>query len=260
MDQIWMVLLFAAVILVITLIAGYLPFLMNRNPEHMHFLVAFSAGVMLGVLFIMLPPEALERTLDAGHSLNTACYMILVGFVLLLFIDFMVKKYLHADEHADDEHSHNITSMSAFAGLSIHSFFDGLALAAAFIAGEDVGIMVLIALCLHKSVVVFSLSSTLLMSESKSSAWKYLVAFSVISPIATVISYLCLNTGNMGFAGPALCFSVGIFMFVTLCDMVPEAFHHRDKDPKQLAALIVGLIVVIVVSIISESMMGGLEL
>ena len=94
MEQIWMVLLFAAVILVITLIAGYLPFLMNRNPEHMHFLIAFSAGVMLGVLFIMLPPEALERTLDAGHSLNTACYMILVGFVLLLFIDFMVKKYL----------------------------------------------------------------------------------------------------------------------------------------------------------------------
>ena len=81
-----MVLLFAAVILVITLIAGYLPFLMNRNPEHMHFLIAFSAGVMLGVLFIMLPPEALERTLDAGHSLNTACYMILVGFVLLLFM------------------------------------------------------------------------------------------------------------------------------------------------------------------------------
>ena len=109
-----MVLLFAAVILVITLIAGYLPFLMNRNPEHMHFLIAFSAGVMLGVLFIMLPPEALERTLDAGHSLHTAFYMILVGFVLLLFIDFMVKKYLHSDEHADDEHSHSITSMSAW--------------------------------------------------------------------------------------------------------------------------------------------------
>ena len=113
MEQIWMVLLFAAVILIITLIAGYLPFLMNRNPEHMHFLIAFSAGVMLGVLFIMLPPEALERTLDAGHSLHTAFYMILVGFVLLLFIDFIVKKYydpgINVSMMAELLHVHRIT-------------------------------------------------------------------------------------------------------------------------------------------------------
>lgn len=260
MEEIVKVTLFAAVILVMTLIAGRLPFLIKKSSQNLHVLIAFSAGVMIGVLFIMLMPEALERTDDAGHSFDTACTMMLVGFMLLLVIDFLVKTYLNSAEHCPDEKSHTITSMSAFAGLAIHSFFDGLALAAAFIAGDDVGAMVLIALCLHKGVVAFSLASTLIMSENRKSAWKYMVAFSVISPLATIVSYLLLDTGNMDLAGPALCFSVGIFMFVTLCDMVPEAFHHRDRDPKQLFSLILGLIVVVIVSAISGSLMGGLDI
>lgn len=260
MEEILKVTLFAAVILVMTLIAGRLPFFIKKSSQNLHVLIAFSAGVMVGVLFIMLMPEALERTDDAGHDFDIACAMMLIGFLLLLIIDFLVKTYLNSEEGCPDERSHTITSMSAFAGLAIHSFFDGLALAAAFVAGDDVGIMVLVALCLHKSVVAFSLSSTLVMSENRKKAWRYMIAFSIISPLATIISYVFLDTGNMDFAGPALCFSVGIFMFVTLCDMVPEAFHHRNRDPRQLAALIAGIAVVVIVSMLSESMMGGLDI
>ncbi len=260
MDDIVTVTIFAIVILIITLLAGRLPFYIKKSPTNLHLLITFSTGVMIGVLFIMLFPEALERTSDAGHSFELASYMVLIGFVLLLIIDFFVKRYLNVEDNCEEEKSHTVTSLSAFAGLAIHSFFDGLALAAAFIAGEEVGIMVLIALCLHKAVVVFSLASTLLMSENKKSAWKFILAFSVISPIAAVVSYVCMNSGSMDFAGPALCFSVGIFMFVTLCDMVPEAFHHKDKGFKQIGVLIIGLVLVAVVAAISGALMGGLDI
>ena len=260
MDELLKVTIFAIVILLITLLAGRLPFRIKKSPSNLHLLITFSTGVMIGVLFIMLMPEALERTDDAGYSFEIASYMILIGFVLLLVIDFFVKRYLQVEENCAEEKTHTVTSLSAFAGLAIHSFFDGLALAAAFVAGEEVGIMVLIALCLHKAVVVFSLASTLLMSENKRSAWKFIVAFSVISPIATVVSYIGMNSGNMDFAGPALCFSVGIFMFVTLCDMVPEAFHHKDKGFGQITVLILGLLLVAVVSAITSALMGGLEI
>lgn len=260
MDEMLKVTIFAIVILFITLFAGRLPFYIKKSQYNLHLLITFSTGVMIGVLFIMLLPEALERTSDAGHSFELASYMVLLGFVLLLIIDYLVKRYLQAEEHCPEEKTHTITSLSAFAGLAIHSFFDGLALAAAFVAGEEVGIMVLIALCLHKSVVVFSLASTLLMSENKKKAWKFIIAFSIISPLATIVSYLCMNSGSMDFAGPALCFSVGIFMFVTLCDMVPEAFHHKDKGFGQIGTLVLGLIVVILVATVSGSLMGGLEI
>ncbi|MCQ2078724.1 MAG: ZIP family metal transporter [archaeon] len=260
MDQTLTVVIFAVVVFAISIIAGRVPFIIKKSMTQLHFLIAFSAGVMLGVLFIMLMPEAIERTVDAGHDFEFVSYMILLGFLVLLIIDCLVKRYLKSSRGCCTQCDHNITSLSAFAGLAIHSFFDGLALAAAFVAGEDVGLMVLIALCLHKAVVVFSLSSTLLMSSNKKQTWNYILAFSVVSPLATIISYLFLDTGNISFAGPALCVSVGIFMFVTLVDMLPEAFHMKNKDNTQLMALILGLIVVVIVSFVSHQLMGGLEI
>ncbi|MCQ2070918.1 MAG: ZIP family metal transporter [archaeon] len=259
MDKLLIVSLFAIVIFIITLVAARIPYMIERNEDNLHRLLSLSAGVMIGVLFIMLMPEALERTVDGGYNFENAAYAIMIGFMLLLVIDFVVKKYLGGDCGCDS-HTHKITSMSAFLGLAIHSFFDGLALAAAFVAGEDVGILVLIALCLHKSVVVFSLASTMVMSEDRDKGWKYLVAFSAISPLATVISYLFLDVGDMGFAGLALCFSVGVFMFVTMCDMLPEAFHGHRTDVKQIGMMAVGLAIVIVVSAVSGVLMGGLEI
>ncbi len=256
MDQLMTVIGYAAVLLIVTAVGCYLPFLIKRNDNHLHKLIAFSAGVMLGVLFIMLMPESLHETIEGGYDFKTACYWVLGGFVLLFFVDFLIKTYLAYDEHDDDGHSHSVTSFSAFLGLAIHSFFDGLALAAAFTAGETVGLLVLMGMCLHKVVVAFSLASTMLMSEHAPSTKFYLIAFCLISPLATVISYAFLNTGELAFTGPALCLSVGIFMFVTMCDILPEAFHHRSRDPKQMAMMLLGLAVAIIVSVASGMLMG----
>lgn len=259
MDQIITVIAVAAVLFGITLVGCYLPFLLKRDSNHLHTLIAFSGGVMLGVLFIMLMPEAFHETIEAEFDFKTACYMVMAGFVLLFVIDFLVKKYLGFDEHDEDEHAHSITSLSAFSGLAIHSFFDGLALAAAFTAGESIGLLVLVGLCLHKTVVAFSLASTMIMGENPRTAWTYLIVFALVSPLATVISYAFLNSGEFAYTGPALCLSAGIFMFVTTCDILPEAFHHRNNDAKQLLFLLLGLAVAIIVAVVSGSLMGDLH-
>ena len=259
MDQLVTVIIVSAVLFGITLVGCYLPFLLKRDNNHLHTLIAFSGGVMLGVLFIMLLPEALHETVEAEFDFDTACYMVLAGFVLLFVIDFLVKTYLGFDEHGEDEHAHSITSLSAFSGLAIHSFFDGLALAAAFTAGEEVGLLVLVGLCLHKTVVAFSLASTMIMGENPRTAWTYLIIFSLVSPLATVASYAFLNSGEFSYTGPALCLSAGIFMFVTMCDILPEAFHHRGNDPKQLLCLLLGLAVAILVATVSGMLMGDIH-
>ena len=262
MDDNAMLIVFAVTVFVVSMIAARLPFLFKKGKKiKLHMLITFSTGIMLGVLFVMLLPEALERAMDNGGSAENAAYMIFAGFLLLFIMDFLVKKYFAKDEYEGcDACEHDITSMSAFIGLSIHSFFDGLALAAAFIAGDDVGLMVLIALCLHKAVVVFSLASTMLMSHHRKKTWTYLTVFSLISPLAAVISYYALDTGGLETAGLALCFSVGIFAFVTMCDMLPEAFHHKEKDLRQMGIFLVGIAVVVIVEIVSASLMGGVEI
>ncbi len=262
MEELLKVTIFAIVILLISLIAGRIPFRVDKNPKNLHLLLTFSAGIMLGVPFIMMLPEALEETLEAGYSYDVVGYMVLLGFVILLVIDYLVKRYLNVEDCCccSDEAKHAVTSLSVFTGLGIHAFFDGLALSAAFVAGDEIGILVLVGLCLHKSVEVFSLSSTLLLSENKKRAWNFLIAFSCVSPLATMITYLFMKSGEIGFAGPALCFSVGIFLFVSTVDLLPEAFHHKEKGNRQIFLLLLGLALVIVASIITHALMGDVDI
>ena len=258
MNDFTMICVFAAVIFVVSAMAAWLPFLVKKESEsRLHLLIGFSTGIMIGVLFVMLLPEAIERTYDAGYSSSEIAYMILLGFVLLLVVDVIIKR---RSSGKGEEAVHDITSLSAFVGLAIHSIFDGLALAAAFIAGEDVGMLVLIALCLHKSVVAFSLTSTMLMSKRKDKTKFYLLTFCLISPLASVLSYALLDSADFKFAGLALCFSVGIFAFVTLCDMLPESFHHRKGDIRQLAVLLFGLAIAVAVACLSGYLLGDIDI
>ena len=87
------------------------------------------------------------------------------------------------------------------------------------------------------------MSSTFLLTDLKRSMiMKYLFAFSCITPIATVISFLVLNGMSVdGMVGIPLAFSAGTFMYVALCDMIPEAFHRKNQDVRAFLMLIIGI-------------------
>ena len=51
----------AGLILVISLVAAYMPFRFTGNPKLQTRVLTLSAGIMIGVLFIMMIPEAARR-------------------------------------------------------------------------------------------------------------------------------------------------------------------------------------------------------
>lgn len=247
------------IMLAVSLLGAFLPHMVKMNDRQTHLMIAFSAGIFIGVLFLMFMPEAIHESLEAGFSALDVMYAVMFGFLAMLLLDQIVKSRVKSDCGCDecmDHHSHDITSLSAFIGLAIHACFDGLAFATAFIIGEGVGFAVLLAMCIHKVVVVFSLSSTFLMSNKKDSAKKYLVTFCFISPVAAIISYLFMGGIGIEWTGLALAVSAGIFMFVTMCDMVPEAFHRGELRLKSFAMLAIGIVVAIGVVLLT-TLVGG---
>ena len=73
---------------------------------------------------------------------------------------------------------------------------------------------------------------------------KYLISFSLITPIGAVISFLILNGVTVeGVVGLPLAFSAGTFMYVAMCDMLPEAFHRKNQDLKSFIFLSIGIII-----------------
>ncbi|MCL2148067.1 MAG: ZIP family metal transporter [Methanomassiliicoccaceae archaeon] len=256
MDPTLSFVVFIALILIVSFGGAYLPMTFRATDKQMHLMIAFSAGVFLGILMLILLPEALHESEEGGFDEMQVMYLVLAGFLVMFIVDFLFKHYKQSKcscEECVDHHSHEVTSISAFVGLSIHACFDGLALAAAFVIGEEIGLMMLAAVCLHKAAEVFSLSSAFMLAGRKRRSAIYLTAFCLVTPVAAVASYLFLWEVGSGVAGLAFAFSAGVFMFVTMLHMIPEAFHRKSLDIRSLALLLLGLLLVACV----VALMGG---
>jgi zinc transporter ZupT len=207
-------------------------------------------------LFLILLPEAIIESMSNGFDEMSVMYVVFAGFVIMFALDFFFKHSEEAECGCDDcidHHSHKITSRSAFVGLSIHACFDGLALATAFIVGEEVGLMMLVALCLHKAVEVFSLSSTFLLAGNRKASMTYMGIFCLITPVAALFSYFFLGGVESDIAGLAFAFSAGVFMFVTMLHLIPEAFHRKHMSFASLGLLIAGILAIACVVLLMGS-------
>ncbi|MBI4226554.1 ZIP family metal transporter, partial [Candidatus Roizmanbacteria bacterium] len=102
--------------------------------------VAFAAGVMLTTAFIDLLPEALEN----NKSSNIFVYGLL-GIVIF----FLIERFVLWFHHHDEAH----TKPSAYLvllGDGLHNFFDGIAIAAAFLSNPGLGFVTTLAIAAHE--------------------------------------------------------------------------------------------------------------
>ena len=262
MNDLLVFVLYSVVLFAVSIAGACLPQFKRLDDRQTHMLITLSAGIFLGLLFFMLLPEAFETAIEhEGRTYENVALAMLLGFLVIAFVDCFIKwRHMHACpcECHEDEHKHSIYSLSSFIGLSVHAACDGLMLAAALLGGQEVGLVALIGMCLHKFVVLFSLSSSLLLTENdRRSRWTYLTAFSLITPVVGLILYAVFNALSVGdITGLPMAFAAGTFMFVTFCNMVPEAFHRKDNEMRSLFILLIGVAIALV-SIWLIGIMGG---
>ena len=237
--------LYAVVLLVCSMAGVFLPRIGSLGEKHAHILVALSSGIFLGLLFLMLLPEAVEECEHGDFGIHNAMYALLGGFALILAVDFFIKG------DCAEGHSHKVASFSSLAGLSVHAVCDGMALAATFLAGEEVGLVATIGMCIHKFVVLFSLSSSMLLAdESGRTVLKRLFGFSLITPLAGIVFMLFFNGIDVDqYSGLPLAFAAGTFMYVAIAHMLPDALHD-GRDWKTVAAIVVGILLMLAVSLV----------
>ncbi len=253
MDSLVTFTLYSILLLVVSMAGAFLPRVKELDDKQAHLLVSLSAGIFLGLLFFLLLPEAIEECEHGGVDVHVMMCAIAAGFIVILIIENLMK-HRHMGtcscECCQDAHSHKITSMSSFIGLSVHAACDGLALASTFMAGESVGLIATVGMCIHKFVVLFSLSTTMVLGDVDR-PYARLFAFSLITPVAGIVFFLALSGIDIDeFTGIPLAFAAGTFMYVSMCDMLPEAFHRKKQDSASLALVIAGIVLILVFSLL----------
>ena len=179
-----------------------------------HF-VAFGAGFMLSVAIVEILPEALVK------SGSTAPVLVLGGYLAVHLTQHTVTPHFHFGEE-----THAVTAVagtSALVGLLLHTFFDGVAIASAFLVRMELGIMVFIAIFLHKLPEGVMISS--LMLAGGRSAGRAVGAAALLG-LATVVGVLL--TDSLGFLSlHGLALSAGVTIYVAASNLVPEFQHKR---------------------------------
>ena len=251
MEPILLFTIYSMALIVVSLIAAYLPQTARVSELHSHMMIAISTGIFLGLLMFMLIPEGLEESEEGGIDTHFAMYALVAGFLAIMIVDVVMKsKHAITCGCEAEGHERHITSASTFVGLAIHAACDGLALAAMFMAGETIGLMATVGLCIHKFAELFSLSSTMLMSKlDRNQSMARLGLFSLITPVAGVVFFLLFSDMELeGVLGAPLLFAAGTLLYVTSCNMIPESFNKGNKYVS-LALVMLGLALMLAVAL-----------
>src|SRR5271169_243716 len=114
---------------------------------------------------------AFRTGLAAGLGLVAAAgnliggYFVLLGYFLVHLFEHTLAPHFHfGEETHHEEVSHHHARTSVLLGLTIHTFFDGVAIAAGFLVSVRLGAMIFAAVFLHKLPEGFTVASLVLAS------------------------------------------------------------------------------------------------
>jgi zinc and cadmium transporter len=182
-------------------------------------LIGIAAGFMISVTLTELIPESLAR----GGS--EAGVLILVGYLLVHFSQHTLARHFHFGEE-----THPVsrsTSISALAGLLVHTFVDGVAIASGFLVSERLGRLVVAAIVLHKLPEGLAIASLFLAAgRSRAAA----IAAAGALGAATIAGIVLTRTvGPLERHGLAL--ASGVTLYVAASSLVPEFLTKRGWRP-----------------------------
>jgi zinc and cadmium transporter len=204
-----------------TLLAGWVPRM-----------VSYSVGVLLGVTFLHLLPEAFYA---AGEP-HTLFGVVLVG-ILAFFLLEKAALWRHSHEHEhghehDGPGAHRASGMLILAGDAFHNFVDGLLIAAAFLADFRLGLTTTLAVMMHEIPQEIGDFMVLLHAGyRRSRALALNLAVSLASVAGGVLGYLILDQAQP-LVPYALALTAACFIYIAIADLIPHL--HRQNRREEL--------------------------
>jgi zinc transporter, ZIP family len=223
-----------------------------RLRDERHLVLGLAAGVMLGVVFFDLLPEAMELAPHPGFGPSAATLTAVAGF-LSLHVGERVA--LHHGAHGD-ESGHGVRTsdgrglerigLTAAAGLVLHSTLDGVGIGAAFQGGTSVGVAVAIAVIAHDLADGFNtFTLTELYGNSRSRAF-VLLGLDAVAPVVGAVIGTVIRFPP-AVVGLYLGYFAGVLLYIATANVLPEAHaSHPARATVFLTVLGAGLMWLVV--------------
>jgi len=209
-------------------------------------MVSYSVGILLGVAFLSLLPEAFEKSADA----ETLFAIVLAG-LLAFFLLEKAALWRHGHQHGD----HGVRQPSGvliLVGDAFHNFVDGVLIAAAFLTEPGLGVATTLAVMAHEvPQEVGDFMVLLKAGYTRRRALALNLAASLTSVAGGVIGYFTLE-GAQALVQYALLLAASCFIYIAVADLIPDI--HRQNTPREIGWQL-GLMAVGVATIAAAELM-----
>jgi zinc transporter ZupT len=203
---------FGALAAFANLLGGLIIVRTDWHREYLKYFLAFGSGFMLAAAFLEMVPQSLAM-------LRFAPALVLGGYLLVHLFEHGFAPHFHFGEEVHTEELLDPrVSISALIGLISHTFFDGVAIASGFILSYKLGVILFMAVILHKLPEGFTIASIMIASGRSKT---FSVAAAAGLGVATLIGVLMmgLSTEMVQYGLPL---SAGVTIYVAASDLMPE--------------------------------------
>ena len=276
---------YCALIIAASLIGGWIPAFIELTHTRMQTIISFVGGLMLGIGVFHLLPHAIHELPNATAASRWMMVGIVFMFIMLRLFHFhnhepvsadTESSHSHKHEHTDEHehhstaechshgHAHGLSWLGIAIGLSVHTLIDGIALGASVTAEASraaaaslFGLGTFLAIVLHKPLDAVSITSLM-----KAGGWKKSTSnlvntgFALMCPLGAGLAMLGVHqfpAFRQEILGTALAFSAGVFICISLSDLLPEMEFHSHNKVQLSVALGLGIVLAFVITFLEPT-------
>lgn len=211
-------------------------------------LLAFGAGFMLAAVILEVIPESFHQ---AGNNRSLPMIWLLVGYLIIQLVEHTIAPHFHFGEEVHKEEMHQSgVAVTAIGALAFHAFFDGVTIASGLLVSFRLGLLLFLAVLLHKvpeGVTVASIA----MSAGKTG--RAALNATLLIAVATFTGIFCVALVDRAIA-VALPLSAGATLYIAASDLIPEI--NREGGWRASLTIFAGVVVFYLTHVLLHYLLG----
>jgi len=220
-------------------VAGGLLALSHRSWDRVRqsFFMGAGAGFMLAAVLLRMVPESYRIAATRPAPAISVGTLVLLGYLFVHAAEHVLVGHFHFGEETHHEHwVEPVVGTTALLGLLLHAFFDGVSIGSGFLVKPELGILVAIAIFLHKIPEGYTVASIMTAAGRSPRAAGWSAAWLGVSTVAGVI----VISHWSAMVPYALPFSAGAALYVAASDLIPAV--NETKGIKMASVVFGGVL------------------
>lgn len=228
-----LVLTYTLIPVIATILGGVVATYRPPSPQVRSGIQHFAAGVVFAAVATELLPEL--------HGAS-ATIPLVIGFSLGVLLMLGIKSLLHGREH-EEEHASDEASSTLIITIGVDMLIDGLLIGVGFAAGEEIGLLLTVALSIELLFLGLSVAAALTAARRPRGQTIAIVAgLALLALLGALIGATLLAGLTGGALVAVLAFGAAALLYLVTEELLTEA-HEVRETPLITAMFFLGFLI-----------------